>query len=248
MSEKNRENAAAAGAEDRERTGDQAAERAGGPAPGEEDPIAAAGEDPTGGEAAGAGADMAADAAEDRTAADEAEDGPVDPVAVLEEEVVQLREALAAERDRVLRTAAELDNLRKRSRRDVQEAHRFARAEALRPMLEVLDNFDRALQHAGQADADPQAAEAADPAAGGDDQAFRQGVEMIAQSLRQALRDQGVEPIAAVGEPFDPAHHEAVGQQPAPEGTESGTVIAVVQEGYRLGELVLRASRVIVAQ
>jgi len=186
----------------------------------------------------GAGRDPAtgAGAAGDEVAEDPAEDAATDPALALEVENAELREELAQQRDRLLRAAAELENLRKRTRREVQEAHRFARAEVLRPLLEVLDNFDRALGHA------------ADNGDAGVDDAFHQGVAMIAQSFRQVLRDQGVEPIAAVGEDFDPARHEAVGQQPAPEGTESGTVIAVVQEGYTLGDLVLRASRVIVAQ
>ncbi len=246
MSEKKRENAAgAAGAGDRDPR-----ERSARP---DEPEVVASGAEAA--DAATAGSTEAAAAAAS-DADDRNPDGPADaapdPVMVLEEEVAQLRDELAAERDRLLRTVAEMDNLRKRSRREVQEAHRFARAEALRPMLDVLDNFDRALAHAGQnggAAGEPAAdMAAADAAAADGDAAFRQGVEMIAQSFRQALRDQGVEPIAGVGEEFDPARHEAVGQQPAPEGTDSGTVIAVVQEGYTLGDLVLRASRVIVAQ
>ena len=252
MSEKKRENAAgAAGAEDRDLREETSAAGEGADqreplVEGAEavDAAAAGAADP---DTLATGAAAAPGEAADDGPGDAAEDAATDPVLVLEEEVAQLREDLAAERDRLLRTVAEMDNLRKRSRREVQEAHRFARAEALRPMLEVLDNFDRALAHADQnGGTDGEAADAA--AAGTDAAAFRQGVGMIAQSFRQALRDQGVEPIAAVGEEFDPARHEAVGQQPAPEGTESGTVIAVVQEGYSLGDLVLRASRVIVAQ
>jgi len=146
-------------------------------------------------------------------------------------EIETLRAELAEQQDRLLRTVAEMDNLRKRTRREVVDSRRFAQADLLRPMLEILDNFDRAL-----------AAEATDS------DAFRTGVEMIAQSFRQALQERGVEPIVAAGAVFDPAVHEAVGQQPASEDTESGTVLAVVQEGYTLGELVLRPSRVIVAQ
>ncbi len=142
--------------------------------------------------------------------------------------------------DRWLRLAAEMDNLRKRTRREVEDARRFGLAGVIRPLLEVHDNFERALA-------------AADDTVGGTDgdtalTSLRTGVEMVAQSLRQALFDQGVREIAAAGRAFDPAVHEAVAQQPAPEGVESGVVLQVVQKGYVLDELVLRPARVIVAQ
>ncbi len=164
---------------------------------------------------------------------------PTDPPDGLEAEIADLRMDLAESNDRLLRTVAEMDNLRKRTRREVVDSRRFAQADLLRPMLDVLDNFDRALaadeSEADDADADRQ-------------EAFRKGVQMIAQSFRQALQDHGVQPIVALDATFDPAIHDAVGQQPAPEGVEPGAVMAVVQEGYTLGEMVLRASRVIVAQ
>jgi molecular chaperone GrpE len=139
--------------------------------------------------------------------------------------------------DRWLRLVAEMDNLRKRNRREVQDARRFALAGVIRPLLEVNDNFERALQ-------------AAAGIVDGDDAlgSLRAGVEMVAQGLRQALLDQGVREIEAAGCDFDPAVHEAVSQMPAPEGVESGVVLQVVQKGYVLDELVLRPSRVIVAQ
>jgi molecular chaperone GrpE len=193
-----------------------------------------------------AGQEPGADAMQENAATEAASDDAVtagpdpatepDPMAVLREEIEALEAELAGERDRLLRTVAEMDNLRKRTRREVLDARRFAQAELLRPLLEILDNFDRALSHAP----DQEDATAAD--------AFREGVELIAQSFRQSLRDQGVELIEAEGAPFDPAVHEAVGQQPAPDGSEAGTILTVVQPGYRLGDMVLRASRVIVAQ
>jgi molecular chaperone GrpE len=142
--------------------------------------------------------------------------------------------------DRWLRLVAEMDNLRKRTRREVEDARRFGLAGVIRPLLEVHDNFDRALLAA------------ADTAAGADGDAalasLRTGVEMVAQSLWQALVDQGVREIAAEGRDFDPRVHEAVAQQPAPAGVASGVVLQVVQKGYILDELVLRPARVIVAQ
>ncbi len=142
--------------------------------------------------------------------------------------------------DRWLRLLAEMDNLRKRTRREVDDARRFTAADLLRSLLEVQDNFDRALHATGQA-------------AGSDDAdaslaALRQGVELIAQSFKQVLQDRGVQEIAAEGQPFDPALHEALGQIPGPEAVETGTVLQVVQKGFTLDGLVLRPSRVILAQ
>lgn len=146
-------------------------------------------------------------------------------------------ELLAAERDdfrdKWMRALAELDNLRKRGRREVEDARRFAQADVLRPLLEVADNFERALQ---AMDGSEEATAAT----------VRQGVELIHQSFRTALKDRGVAVIEAAGQDFDPALHEAVAQVPSPDhGT--GTVIDVVQQGYRLGDLVLRPARVVIA-
>jgi len=164
-------------------------------------------------------------------AAEETED--VAPAEVTpEEDVASLQAELADSHDRLLRTVAEMDNLRKRTRREVLDSRRFAQADLLRPLLEILDNFDRALSHATDDTSE----------------SFRQGVAMIAQNFRQTLLDQGVQPIETEGCAFDPAKHEAVGQQPAPEDTEPGTILTEVQPGYTLGDFVLRASRVIVAQ
>jgi molecular chaperone GrpE len=165
------------------------------------------------------------------------------------QELQELRDRLAAERDRLLRTAAELDNVRKRGRREVADARRFAQADILRPLLDVLDNFERALQHAPAGSSEKGPAEqrrrnAEDPAP----DTFGEGISLIAQNFRQVLRDCGVSRIEAVGSPFDPALHEAVGQAPADQDTPSGTVLSEVQAGYLFGDLVLRASRVIVAQ
>lgn len=157
----------------------------------------------------------------------------------------ELRRQLAEQQDRWLRAVAELDNLRKRSRREVADARRFAQADVLRPLLEVLDNFERALQHAGSGGAEDGAAAADNPAV----DSFRQGVVLIAQNFRQVLQDCGVRRIEAVGRPFDPSLHEAVGQAPATEeAPASGTVLAEMQAGYTFDDLVLRASRVIVVQ
>lgn len=149
-----------------------------------------------------------------------------------------VEERLQAERDEFeakwLRVVAELDNVRKRGRRELGDTRRFAQADVLRRFLDVLDNFDRALQSArGEQD-------------GGDQDGFREGVELIFQNFRGVLRDLGVEPIAALEQEFDPNVHEAVGTLPR-DGVESGQVIEVVAEGFTFGDMVLRPARVIIS-
>ena len=148
-----------------------------------------------------------------------------------------LEEQLTAERDELkekwLRALAELDNLRKRSRREVLDTRRFAHAEVLRPLLDIADNFERALQ--AMAGGEAESAES-----------VRQGVAMIQQGLQNLLRERGVEAIEALGAEFDPALHEAVAQLPSEEHG-AGIVIDVVQQGYRFGEMVLRPARVVIA-
>lgn len=161
-----------------------------------------------------------------------------DELLVEEEIELSVEDALRQERDEFkekwLRVVAELDNVRKRSRREIVDGRRFAQAEVLRSFLEVQDNFERALQSM----------------AGDDDtasnQSLRDGVELIFQNYRRVLKDQGVQPIEALEQEFDPAVHEAVGQFER-EGVEPGQVIEVVQQGFRLGDMVLRPSRVIIS-
>lgn len=147
-------------------------------------------------------------------------------------------ELLTRERDEYkekwLRMVAELDNLRKRTSRQLVDGRRFAQAEVLRSFLDVHDNFERALQSMTSGEDTENS------------QSLREGVELIFQNYRRVLKDQGVEAIEALEQEFDPAFHEAVGQF-AREGVEAGVVIEVVQQGFRLGDMVLRPSRVIIS-
>lgn len=197
-----------------------------------------------GGDAAGAAAAGADAPATGQAQADGLDAAAREPEAAAEAEVAadaagagDPLESLRRERDEAqdkwLRAMAEMDNLRKRTRREVADARRFAQADALRGFLDVLDNLERALQST---------AAAADT--GGPDP-FRDGIELIRQKFRSVLLDQGVTLIEALGLHLDPLVHEAVGQLPR-EGAEPGTIIEVAQSGYRLGELVLRPARVII--
>jgi molecular chaperone GrpE len=134
------------------------------------------------------------------------------------------------------RTKADFENYRKRAAREVASAQERGMTKLARELLPAIDNLERAL---AAADADQAAgAESSDTLAA--------GIKLVQSELVAALARVGIEPFSPVGQPFDPQRHEAVAQQPV-EGAESGTVVEVYQRGYKLGELVLRPARVVVA-
>jgi molecular chaperone GrpE len=140
----------------------------------------------------------------------------------------------AAQRDEYLalaqRTQADFENYRKRVSRETAAAGERGAVALAKELLPALDNLDRAIEHA----------EHGDP--------LLEGVRLVRSELAAALARVGIESYAPVGEQFDPALHEAVATAPAPaEGPGSGAVLEVYQHGYRLGELVIRPARVVVA-
>lgn len=136
-------------------------------------------------------------------------------------------------RDRYLRAAAELENVRKRARRDVAAAEGRGVARLARELLPALDDFERAL---AAAEAQPENA----------DHHLTDGIRLVQSQLLAALKRVGIEPEAPTGEPFDPHRHEAVAQQPV-DGAQSGTIVEVYQAGYRIGDDLLRPAKVVVA-
>ena len=136
-------------------------------------------------------------------------------------------------KDQWIRSVAELDNVRKRARRDAAQAEQRGVARLARELLPALDNLDRAIK---AAEAHP---ESANPE-------LIAGIELVQQELLAALSRVGVTRDTALGEAFNPHQHEAVAQQPA-EGQPAGTVIEVYEHGYLLGDEVLRAAKVVVA-
>lgn len=132
--------------------------------------------------------------------------------------------------ERLLRTAADLDNFRKRSRKDVEDARFKAREEVLREILPVMDNLERALQAAGDT--------------GGP---VVEGIRLVLRQFQSALERFDVRPFVAVGEAFDPARHEAISQIEAPDRAP-GTVAAEMQRGYTMGDRLLRPALVAVAK
>jgi len=141
--------------------------------------------------------------------------------------------AQAAElKDRLLRTQAEWDNSRKRILREKEEAVRYAGEALLERLLPVLDNFESGMEAAKTAT---------------DAKAISQGFEMVLAQLRQVLREAGVEPVEAVGQPFDPHRHEALGHHESEEHPE-GHVLSQMRKGYKLKDRLLRPASVFVAK
>jgi molecular chaperone GrpE len=144
--------------------------------------------------------------------------------------------------DLALRKAAELENVRRQNAQRVQKATRDGMRRVAVELLPALDDFERALAHA-EAEEEDAGAHAAE---GGGSHHLTKGIRLVQQQMVNALQRAGIEPFSPLGEKFDPHLHEAVASTPV-EGTESGTVIEVYQAGYRLGDDVLRAAKVVVA-
>jgi molecular chaperone GrpE len=147
-------------------------------------------------------------------------------------ELDRLAEERDALRDRLLRTAAEFDNYRKRVDRERRDASERAAEGVLSELLPILDDLERAL-----------AAEASDEAA----MAYRRGVELIHRQLLELLTRRGVKPVETVGHDFDPHLHQAVTTESNPEYRD-GEIIQELRRGYLLGDRLLRPAMVKVAQ
>jgi molecular chaperone GrpE len=142
-------------------------------------------------------------------------------------------EKLKAERDalldRLARQQAEFDNARKRAVREQQEFRDFAAADVIKTLLPALDSFERALK------------------AGGDGSEFRGGVELIYRQLMDALQKAGVQPVSAVGQPFDPKMHEAI-EMVDTNDVPDHHVLDELQRGYKYKDRLLRPAMVRVAR
>ena len=183
---------------------------------------------------AGAAKEPAAAKAERRTSEEAAWEEVVDRLDASAGEVARLESEKADLTDRLVRLAADMDNLRKRTERDVGDAHKYAVTKFAGDMLIVADNLRRAL---GAIPPEKRAA--------GDEafDALIEGVEMTEREMDRLLARNGVTRIAAKGERFDPHRHQAMFEMPDP-AVPAGTVSAVMQEGYQLGDRVLRAALV----
>jgi molecular chaperone GrpE len=155
----------------------------------------------------------------DATASTDA--GPID----------ELRRERDALQDRLLRTAADFDNYRKRVDRDRRDVSELAVADAVRDLLPIIDNLERALQAPSS----------------GETEGFRKGVELIHKQMLELLRKRNVTTIEARGADFDPNLHQAVVHEPS-DAHREGEVMEELQRGYVLGERLLRPAMVKVAK
>lgn len=157
----------------------------------------------------------------------------------INEEVVELSETdqltqqLEEMEDKFLRASAEIANITNRNRNERELLQRYRSQDLGKKLLPAVDNLERAL--------------AIDVT---DEQglSLRKGIEMVYESLLQAMKEEGIEEIPSLGETFDPNVHQAVQTIPATEEHPSDTIVEVFQKGYKLGDRVLRASMVVVAQ
>jgi molecular chaperone GrpE len=140
------------------------------------------------------------------------------------------------------RTRADFENFRKRAAREAAAAQARGIAKLAKELLPAVDNLDRAVE-AAQTVSGPEADETA---AGDGTETLVSGIKLVHADVIAALARAGVEGFSPKGERFDPQLHEAIAQQPVP-GAEPGTVVEVYQRGYRLGEVVIRPARVVVA-
>lgn len=139
---------------------------------------------------------------------------------------------LARERDEKLRTLADMENVKKRLQREKEDYCRFATQSVLGDLLPVLDTLDLALEHGQKVEGCGE---------------LTHGVEMTRKIFLDILGRHDMEPLGKPGEHFDPAWHEALGQQPHPD-IEPGRICQLVQKGYRLKGRLLRPAKVLVSQ
>ena len=157
-------------------------------------------------------------------------DGPADSLAALRDALERAEAASTDNWNRYLRTMAELDNLRKRAARDVEAARRAGVERLAGELLPIVDSLEMGLDSAASASVESLVA----------------GKQATLRLLRNAFDKFGIELIDPAGHPFDPQLHEAMSMQPSPTA-EPGSVLIVLQRGYRLGDRLLRPARVIVA-
>ena len=166
-----------------------------------------------------------ADASEEMSDDEAAEEEERDPKDVRIEELErQLEEA----EDKYLRQVASFDNYKRRMTLDKEEMQKYRSQSLMKELVPILDNFERALQTEVTSE---------------DAVALKEGVAMIERGLKEALKNEGLEPIESVGQPFDPNFHQAVmtGQD---DEQESGVVLEEFQKGYRLNDRIIRPSMV----
>jgi molecular chaperone GrpE len=167
---------------------------------------------------------------EEELSEESAEDVKIDPDALLQALLGAQESQWKDREDQLLRTLSEKENQVKRMSRDLELSKTRQKGEMVQPLLDILDDLDRALENRPE-DADV---------------SFIEGLELVSKRFHEALAGLGLEVIKALGEPFDPQFHEALLQLPGVDA-EKGTVIQEIQKGYMISGRVLRPSKVAVA-
>lgn len=169
-------------------------------------------------------------AAQANTDASSTEEGNVEVLDAshLKSEVQRLQTLADDYQQRSLRTQADFDNFRKRTQKEKEDFAKYASSKLITELLPIIDNFERAISAAGDI---------------ADNDSFAKGVGMIFRQLEGVLKAEGLEPMEAVGQPFNPEFHQAIMQVESDEH-EEGIVVEEVQKGYMLKDRVLRPAMV----
>ena len=158
--------------------------------------------------------------------------GAPDPVADLEAKLAAADKEKKENWERYLRAAADLENTRKRQKREADDAKFESKTKVLKEMLPVVDNLERAIEHAAQASEDKHP--------------IVEGVQLVLRQFTTAFERLDVNGVEAMGQPFDPNLHEAISQQESDQ--PPGSVVTVLQRGYKSGDRLLRPALVVVAK
>lgn len=150
-----------------------------------------------------------------------------------EDQLLELQKEVEAGKDRYLRTFAEFENYKRRTEREKIELYKTAGADILKSLLPVLDDFERALKEIEKSG----------------DQDLATGVLLISNKLQETLRAKGLEKMdIRAGDDFNADRHEAVTQIPAPEKKLIGKIVDIIENGYTLGDKIIRYPKVIIGQ
>lgn len=163
----------------------------------------------------------------------------VDELADRATEIESLRQELESSQEQLLRNAAEFQNYRRRTEQEKAQLVGLGKTLVIQQFLDIVDDFQRSLEAAEQVDRN-------DSESGSAYRALKEGVDLVYRKFVDGLTKLGVQPIEAVGRPFDENEHEAMMQQPDTDAAP-GTVIEELQKGYRMGDRILRHAKVIVA-
>ena len=177
--------------------------------------------------------EVASELTEDDAVEVKTEDTPEVTIELLSEQIEALKTSAADSLDKAVRAQAELDNVRKRTSRDIENAHKYALEKFINELLPVLDSMELGLNASDNVE---------------DASSLREGMELTMKMFCSSLEKSGVSPVdPQKGDKFNPDQHEAVNMQEV-DDAESGTVVTTLQKGYELNGRLIRPAMVIVAK